>query len=64
MTVHPVGVAHQAGEADANRIRDRFSVPDGEGHRGGSTRGRPIQCLDLQAIERGNAVELMPRYKV
>ena len=41
------GVAHQTGEADANCIRDRFSVLDGEGHRSGSARGRPVQCYGL-----------------
>ena len=47
MTIHPLGVAHQTGGTDANRIRDRFSVSDGEGHCGGSARGRPVQCYGL-----------------
>jgi predicted TIM-barrel fold metal-dependent hydrolase len=47
MTIHPLASLHQTGEADANCIRDRFSVLDGEGHRSGSARGRPVQCYGL-----------------
>src|SRR5215475_13878699 len=39
----PVGLAHQARDADANPVRNRFPVPHCKVHRRRSARGRPIQ---------------------
>ncbi len=38
-----LGRAHQIGEADADRVRDRLSIPDGAGDGGGIARGRLVQ---------------------